>query len=65
VPRFDYKCPNDKCDHREKDVITVSRDVFILMCPKCNTQMVKVPAAPNIIFKGEGWTPRFFGGQNV
>jgi putative FmdB family regulatory protein len=61
VPRFDYKCPNDKCDHRECDIITTSTERLILVCPKCKTEMVKVPAAPNIIFKGDGWTPRFGG----
>jgi putative FmdB family regulatory protein len=60
VPRFDYKCPNDKCDHRENDVVTINGDPTPV-CPKCHTEMKKVPAAPNIIFKGEGWTPRFGG----
>jgi predicted nucleic acid-binding Zn ribbon protein len=63
VPSFDYKCPNEKCDNRECDVITVSHDELILMCPKCNTRMVRIYAAPNLIFNGGGWTPRY-GGMN-
>ena len=61
MPRFDYKCPNIECDHRESDVVTISGDP-VPVCPKCKTEMVKMPAAPNIIFKGEGWTP--LGGIN-
>lgn len=64
MPTFDYKCPNKDCDHRENNVVRTNSEVFILVCPNCNTEMQKVPSAPNIIFKGDGWTPRFHGGMN-
>ena len=51
----DYKCA--KCGEVVKDVPTIDPAPA---CPKCKTEMDKVWTAPETIYKGSGWTPKFF-----
>ena len=51
----DWKCP--KCGAVSPDVSTLVDDQW---CPFCGTQMDKVWTAPTTIYRGTGWTERFF-----
>ena len=54
-PCFDFYCRG--CNKKINDVLSSGEDN---LCPYCGGRMVKMPAAPNIIFKGPGWTEKFY-----
>lgn len=49
-----FKCKNDKCNHKEEDQI-VKWDTETIECPKCKAQMYKVLGGFNFNLKGGGW----------
>jgi len=51
----DWTCK--KCNYVVSDVPTKVQEQT---CPKCGGQMQKIWDSPNLIFKGEGWTNRFY-----
>jgi len=50
MPINDYYCR--QCDCKVSDVLSRGG---VTLCPYCGGKMVKVPAAPNVMFKGDGW----------
>lgn len=50
----DWICSN--CKAVSPDVPTSIPDQF---CPFCGTQMTKILTPPLVMFRGEGWTPKF------
>ena len=56
MPLYEYKC--QKCGY-EGEVIAKDAEsgVMKIKCEKCGVfRLRKKPSAPNIHFKGEGWT---------
>ena len=49
-PTWDFYCK--KCDKRINDVLCRGNEI---LCPYCGTKMVKMPAAPALVFRGDGW----------
>ena len=54
----DYVC--SRCGEVAEDVWPDNPNI---KCPKCSTKMSKVFGAPAVVFKGDGWTPKFNGGN--
>lgn len=50
MPIYDFFCC--RCDKKIHDVLSRGEEN---LCPYCGTKMVRMPAAPNIIFKGKDW----------
>ena len=62
MPVFDYECV--KCGFRESDVLI--RGDARRECPYCLSPMRKKLGAPAPVFRGDGWTGKFYakGGKN-
>lgn len=57
MPTYDYKCI--KCEYVEEHFHSMS-ETFFALCPKCNNEMVRmVGGGSGVIFKGDGWTPKY------
>ena len=54
-----YKCP--VCGEEEKVIQSIKDGSRPL---HCGQPMERVPQAPSLHFKGEGWTPRSGGGRS-
>ena len=54
--RRDWKCKN--CGAVSRDVPTWIKEQW---CPFCGTPMEKVWEPAVVLFKGNGWTPKFNG----
>ena len=66
MPVFDYRCP--KCGRVYKDVYVTDFNATMLCKERnitgdCNGVLKKLLSAPNVIFKGSGWTEKFYGNQ--
>ena len=55
MPIYDFYCRG--CDRKVNDVLCRGEDT---LCPYCGGKMVRMPAAPAIRFKGNGWTGKFY-----
>ena len=51
-PIYDYYCK--KCDLKIEDVFHY-KEPTRAFCPYCKSKVVRMPAAPSIRFKGDGW----------
>lgn len=52
----DFKCP--KCKMVSPDVPTSVKDQW---CPYCGVPMNRIYTPPVVMFKGDGFTPKFYG----
>ncbi len=57
MPLFDYECP-------ECGKVITDHPLVWCDCPACVIAMWKLPSAPALAFKGDGWTPKHFGGKS-
>jgi len=61
MPIYDYFCP--KCKIRVSDILVLAPD-DIQICKVCGTRMKRMPSSPNLYFKGDGWTDKFYKSDN-
>ncbi len=52
MPIYEYRCK--KCNARS-EVLLMNHDQEPATCDKCGGQLVRLPSAPAIQFKGTGW----------
>lgn len=52
MPLYEYEC--GKCGHRFEKIRKFS-DPPLKKCPECRGRLRKLPSAPAIQFKGQGW----------
>ena len=51
MPTYDFRCPNGHSFSQVASVHTTPASI----CPRCNTEAIRVFTAPPISFKGEGF----------
>lgn len=61
MPSYALKCPS--CGFEETRFNIRIERADRQKCVQCNAVMVRVVTAPNVVFKGDGWTPRHHGPQ--
>ena len=57
MPIYDLRCP--KCDRELRDQYLPVRE-RVVPCPVCGAAMVRRIAPFNPVFKGDGWTEKFY-----
>jgi len=56
MPQYPYRC--DACDINELLILPMSEFNSTQTCSECGQPMRKEVTAPNVIFKGDGWSTK-------
>lgn len=56
MPQYPYRC--DQCDVDEIRILPMSECKTEQMCAVCGNTLRKLLTAPNVIFKGDGWSTK-------
>lgn len=69
MPSWEYRCPRSGVVQTFTFASVAERDRTTVVCggedgcDPCVQPMERQPSAPNIAFKGAGWTPKHYGGK--